>query len=154
MYMKQLILAMILLGFGTAHAGGWQTIGDVEHLGDFGKTVRSLSKVSNLLRGTPYHGQHSEHFNTATQITRCSLPDAGRTKYYTHFASPLENIIMDEKITIHSFLDIFEQKLERMIKHIKKNRHENKEHARRLLKDAKSLRKTLHAAKEQGTNGH
>ena len=58
--MKPLMFMLIFLFAGTVNAGGWQAIGDIEHLGKLGKTVRSLTKISNVLKVTPsYHGNPS-----------------------------------------------------------------------------------------------
>lgn len=57
---------------------------------------------------------------------------------------------MGKKVKVTAFLDIFEQKLERLIKDIKKRRKEgaDKDNIKELLKEAKSLRDLIRSARD------
>jgi len=56
---------------------------------------------------------------------------------------------MGKKVKIVAFLGIFEQRLSHLIKDIKKHKKAgNKEHTKRLLKDAKALRDIVRDAAE------
>ena len=58
---------------------------------------------------------------------------------------------MEKKVKITAFLGIFEQKVERLIKDIKKHRKNpdrDKDHIKKLLKEAKSLRDLIRSAQE------
>ena len=58
---------------------------------------------------------------------------------------------MGKKVKVTAFLGIFEQKVERLIKDIKKHRKNgsDKEHIKRLLKEAKSLRDLVRSAQDE-----
>lgn len=60
MHMKPLLFAIFFMIASSANAGGWQAIGDIEHLGAAGKTIRSLSKISNATG----NNSHYWHGNT------------------------------------------------------------------------------------------
>ncbi len=93
MYMKPLMFVLIFLVAGCAKAGGWQAIGDIEHLGDFGKTVRSMSKISNVVRDTPYHGNPNVGaFNRAVGDTR-NFPKARQLKDVPYVIQQGQNIL-------------------------------------------------------------
>ena len=60
---------------------------------------------------------------------------------------------MSKKIKITAYLGIFEQRLTRLIKDIKKYKKSgNKDHAKRLLQEAKGIREVVRAAAEDRKN--